>query len=63
MFSGLTNQVNNWMGKKPEEEVPKPEGEPQPPSPKEEENIEVPERKESRLVAVFGVRLRSYGVL
>ncbi|XP_065202347.1 synapse-associated protein of 47 kDa isoform X1 [Planococcus citri] len=45
MFSGLTNQVTNWMGKKQEEDVPKTEGESL--SPKEEENIEVPERKES----------------
>lgn len=48
MFSGLTNQVTNWMGKKQEDEASasKPESEPLPP--KEEENVEVPERKESR---------------
>lgn len=44
MFSGLTNQVNSWIGKKQEGEVLKGEGE----TAKNEDPAEAGDKKESR---------------
>lgn len=44
MFSGLTSQVNSWMGKKQEGEVLKGEGD----AVKNEEFTEAGDKKESR---------------
>lgn len=44
MFSGLTNQVNSWIGKKPEGDVLKAEGD----ALKSEESADASEKREFR---------------
>ncbi len=61
MFSGLTNQVSSWMGKKQEEEASKAEGD----TIKDEEtvkNTDTAEKKESRYSKSYMDNIASYAM-